>query len=69
MGIRLDGLRMVRRLFCRHDLRFVRNIYGDEINLLNGKSLWVCEKCGADMVPRELHTSNADAESSARSEA
>ena len=58
MGIRLDGLRMVRRLFCRHELRFVRNIYGDEINLMNGRSLWVCEKCGADMVRRELHTSN-----------
>ena len=58
MGIRLDELRMVRRLFCRHELRFVRNIYGDEINLMNGRSLWVCYKCGADMVRRELHTSN-----------
>ena len=51
--------RFVRRLFCRHDWQFARNFYGDEINLMNGRSWWVCYKCGAGSVRRELHTPNA----------
>ena len=51
--------RFVRRLFCCHDWQFARNIYGDEINLMNGRSWWVCNKCGAGSVRRELHTPNA----------
>lgn len=42
---------MFRRLWCRfiygHDLRLVRNIYGDEINLVNARSLWRCRQCDA----------------------
>ena len=38
---------MLKRLFCRHDWVFERNIYGDEINALSGRrSWWVCRKCG-----------------------
>jgi RNase P subunit RPR2 len=38
---------MFKRLFCKHDYVFVRNIHGDEINLTNGKrSIWECKKCG-----------------------
>ena len=40
-------MKLINRLFCKHNYKFVRNIYGDEINHLNGKrSVWVCEKCG-----------------------
>ncbi len=36
-----------RRMFCRHDFRFWRNIYGDEIILSGWKrSDWKCAKCG-----------------------
>lgn len=36
-----------KSLFCKHEYEFVRNIYGDEINQLNGKrSEWKCKKCG-----------------------
>jgi predicted RNA-binding protein YlxR (DUF448 family) len=34
------------RLFCRHNHQvFLRNVYGDEINELNARSLWLCTKC------------------------
>lgn len=37
----------LRMNFCRHDLVFVRNFYGDEINARGGKrSLWRCRHCG-----------------------
>lgn len=36
------------RWFCNHEyLEFIRNIYGDEINVRNGKrSEWKCKYCG-----------------------
>ena len=44
-------MKCVKRLFrlkkCEHDWKFVRNIYGDEINHCGGyRSLWECRKCG-----------------------
>ena len=44
-------MKRVKRLFrlkkCEHDWKFVRNIYGDEINHCGGyRSLWECRKCG-----------------------
>lgn len=37
----------LRRVFCKHDWKFVRNIYGDEIIARGYKrSEWVCSKCG-----------------------
>jgi hypothetical protein len=41
-------------LFCNHDYAFVRNIYGDEINLTNGRSWWKCEKCGQFKIEERL---------------
>lgn len=36
------------QLFCKHSRDFVRNFYGDEINIHNGnRSLHQCTKCGA----------------------
>jgi len=35
------------RLFCRHKRQeFVRRIYGDEINWVGCRELWVCVDCG-----------------------
>ncbi len=39
---------LLKRLFCRHSdgTTFVRNIYGDEINMRGGKrSEWRCKRC------------------------
>lgn len=37
----------IKRLICKHEWKFCRNIYGDEINAAGGKrSLWRCAKCG-----------------------
>lgn len=36
----------LKRLFCRHEFVFVRNIYGDEIIEWGwNRSLWRCSKC------------------------
>lgn len=40
-------MNIVKRLLCRHEYEFVRNIYGDEINHVGGnRSWWRCRKCG-----------------------
>lgn len=40
-------MKLFKRLFCKHDYEFVRNIYGDEIRYLGWKrSEWKCKKCG-----------------------
>lgn len=37
----------LKRLFCRHKYKFVRKLYGDEINAHDGKHYeYICEKCG-----------------------
>ena len=45
----------VKRLICSHEYVHIRNIYGDEINYVNGKrSEWYCEKCGKRKLEDEL---------------
>lgn len=40
-------LKFLRSLFCAHEFKFVRNIYGDEIISWGYKrSIWCCSKCG-----------------------
>ena len=48
-----------KRLFCKHtERRFIRNIYGDEINYYDGgRSLWECTHCGSVVVGDSLHNS------------
>ena len=41
-----------KRFYSNHDLEFVRNIYGDEINHLNARSIWICTRC------RHIHLSD-----------
>lgn len=44
---------LVRRVFCRHSLAWVRNIYGDEINATECRTVWICEKCGKYIYDRD----------------
>ena len=45
----------LKRLCCNHEYIHIRNIYGDEINYVNGKrSEWFCEKCGKRKLEDEL---------------
>lgn len=41
-------MKWIKRLFCKHEYVFLRNIYGDEINWCGGyRSIWRCKKCGS----------------------
>lgn len=41
---------------CKHNMQFVRNIYGDEIIERGWKrSLWRCHKCGKLKAMEDLH--------------
>ena len=50
--------KFIKRLFCYHELEFVRNIYGDEINLTNKRSIYKCKKCGAIKYSNNLNKDN-----------
>jgi hypothetical protein len=46
-------MKLIKRIWCiinghnRQNVRFLRNIYGDEINFRNGyRSEWCCAGCG-----------------------
>lgn len=40
-------MNILKRLFCKHEFEWQRNIYGDEIHYCGGKrSIWKCKKCG-----------------------
>jgi len=50
-------MRYFSRLFCGHkETQFVRNIYGDEINWKDARSLHRCKKCGAIVKSWALYT-------------
>lgn len=54
-------MQFFRRLFCRHEFAFVRNIYGDEIIERGWKrSIWKCRKCGKINLGDLLHDSPND---------
>jgi hypothetical protein len=47
---------MWRELCCwNHKYEFMRNIYGDEILAVDGRSWWRCEHCHKPIVRQELH--------------
>ena len=49
-------MRLIRRLLCKHEYVWVRNIYGDEINHVGGhRSWWRCRKCGSWALGTHLH--------------
>lgn len=40
-------MKWLKMLWCSHKrIRFIRNIYGDEINLFNARSEHKCDDCG-----------------------
>lgn len=50
---------MVKQLFCKHkSQKFIRNIYGDEINRISTKKIfrseWKCKNCGKTFYRSEL---------------
>jgi hypothetical protein len=45
--------RLVRRVFCRHSLAWVRNIHGDEMTATGCRTVWICEKCGKYIYDRD----------------
>ena len=46
----------IKRLFCKHEYEFERNIYGDEINHVGGcRSWWRCKKCGKLALDQALY--------------
>lgn len=50
-----------KRLFCKHDYQWVRNIYGDEIIYLGLKrSEWQCSKCGKIKLEKHLYEKEAE---------
>jgi hypothetical protein len=45
-----------KQMFCRHEWRFHRNVYGDEIMHRSfNRSEWCCSKCGRWTFRAELH--------------
>ena len=49
----------LKQLFCyRHAFKFVRNIYGEEINQLNARSIWKCSNCDKITYLKVLRSSN-----------
>lgn len=52
--------KVLKRLFCNHKkLKFIRNIYGDEVNIKNGtRSIWKCENCGKLIFKDKIHYMN-----------
>jgi len=47
---------MLKKLFCKHKnpLKFLNNVYGDMINVVDGRSLWECRECGKIIVKNYL---------------
>ncbi|NNH79440.1 hypothetical protein HLH17_17760 [Acinetobacter sp. ANC 5380] len=37
--------KIIKSIFCRHDYKLIRTIHGDQINHMNARSEWQCEKC------------------------
>jgi hypothetical protein len=48
-------LRYIKRLRCHHQMQWVRNIHGDEINWCSGRrSVWECTHCPKQELRSEL---------------
>ena len=49
-------MKIIKQLFCKHNnIEFIRNIYGDEINYANTRSVWKCKYCGKILYRRHLN--------------
>lgn len=45
-------------IFCSHRIIFSRNVFGDEINHLDARSIFYCEKCGKRFLSDRLINEN-----------
>lgn len=46
----------IKQFFCKHNnIEFIRNIYGDEINTANARSVWKCKYCGKIIYKNKLN--------------
>lgn len=55
--------KFIIRALCKHnDKTFIRNIYGDEINYLNCRSLWKCNHCKKEIKSDQLYSSETNQE-------
>lgn len=43
----------VHQLFCKHNYTLFANIYGDLINDLDARTVYICKKCGKRRFGRE----------------
>ena len=49
-------MNLFKSLFCKHEYKFIRNIYGDEINAHDRmRSEWRCIKCGHIQYREDYH--------------
>lgn len=44
----------MKSIFCNHRIVFSRNIFGDEINKMNARSVFLCKKCGRKFLSDKL---------------
>lgn len=52
-------MKLFKRLFCKHEYKWLRNMHGDEINIISTskkiyRSVWACEKCGKVQYKEQL---------------
>ena len=46
----------LKKFFCKHRYKHIRNVFGDEINQHNGaRSVWMCERCEKIQLRSRLH--------------
>ena len=45
---------LIKKLFCTHLFMFIRNIYGDEINYRNARSIHKCVLCDKKVLGEDL---------------
>jgi RNase P subunit RPR2 len=51
---------LIKRLFCKHDYRWLVNLHGDPIHYYStwrkfARSIWSCEKCGKLQYREQLY--------------
>ena len=51
----------LKQLVCYHSFVFVRNIYGDEINAANARSIWRCPYCTKVVTSYKLYPHEKEA--------
>jgi hypothetical protein len=53
--------KIFKQITCHHSYLWRRNIYGDEINMVNGdRSWWKCANCGKMKTDKNLFTNGRE---------